>query len=1085
MKKLLTLLFAVISCVAIGQTKPPQTIGNKDNIVKTLGQLAADSAFLMPKDTIHSLQPTDRAIAFKGNYVYKWTGYRWDYFLIGADTLYVDSPLRVRVDSSFNPPHRILFILKANGLESGGIVTKAACLQIGVTPSIYNIGFKQYSTPDTVLTVATPDISFPRTDEVVVDTLGHIYILTGVPSATPTPITTNPSSQIVLSTYTVAAGATCLPINVKVIYDQDSTGEFTHALSGAASTIAFANTDNPQHLTKATFISSFHNGAKITFTDAGLDTVQLGEVIKHFFYFNGAFGGQIQEQFFLNSAAVSNNVVINPYFNPNDSNRYITAVIPLSVWNFTTRTNPTFNKIVITLIGNDTSGAKGFYFDYLQLQTGLSNINIAPVTVYDFTKTTARDSIILTLTDGTRFAVKDSVGSGGGSGGTQALSSVLINGNSTQRQYIFNDSVATASGSGATNFQLKPQNYNTTYGLNARASLFQQSYGYYPGVNFDARPNVVLAWASYNGAFNSPLFANEPTWSFRGETHFTPSPGVSLNEFHLPEFKDSAGNSRRINSYYVNSANGSTSQTQQIDSWTMYQGRTDTPNVAISAGVISFYENTNGHLTFANSRKPQNVFDISLGDAGSTIGATGFDTANTRITFGVPGLFTTTPTFGANYAALQVNVTKANYPGIQILPSGIGSSDYKGIYELPATTGIYDALKSINLSAGTSQISLAGQGGKMQYQLWDYGSGRIWNMAMTSGGTPEYSLRFGIDLDSALLIRGNTGFAKFKYNLGIGTAEPTARFMVPAPTATAGTGQIKFVTGTLPTTPEIGLMNMSNGLWFLDSSNSVRDTISTRRWARNNIAGSGGAFVALDGSTPLTANWNAGAFTLESRQTAGTANTNYDGLIASNTGTASSGNQMYSPSLILEGRSWNTTASASQAHRWRIWNQTIQNNSAAGTLTIDANGNGGAYTNFLTIPYSTGVITAPFGFSTSSGVSNFSTTTFIGLTTMSRYKTSGVALGYIAKTANYTATTTDYTIECTANTFTVTLPTAVGISGTSYVITNSGAGVITVATTSSQTFVNVTATPTTLTLNQFNTTTLQSNGANWLRLTNL
>lgn len=93
--------------------------------------------------------------------------------------------------------------------------------------------------------------------------------------------------------------------------------------------------------------------------------------------------------------------------------------------------------------------------------------------------------------------------------------------------------------------------------------------------------------------------------------------------------------------------------------------------------------------------------------------------------------------------------------------------------------------------------------------------------------------------------------------------------------------------------------------------------------------------------------------------------------------------------------------------------------------------------------------------------------------------------GYIAKTATYTATNADYTIECTANTFTTTLPTAVGIEGRQYVITNSGAGVITLATTSSQTFVNVTATPTTLTLNQFNTVIVQSNGANWLRISSL
>ena len=87
---------------------------------------------------------------------------------------------------------------------------------------------------------------------------------------------------------------------------------------------------------------------------------------------------------------------------------------------------------------------------------------------------------------------------------------------------------------------------------------------------------------------------------------------------------------------------------------------------------------------------------------------------------------------------------------------------------------------------------------------------------------------------------------------------------------------------------------------------------------------------------------------------------------------------------------------------------------------------------------------------------------------------------YVAKTGTYTILGTDESIECTSGTFTLTLPTAVGRAGQKYFITNSGSGSITLATTSSQTFVNVTATPTTLTLAQFDAKILISNGANWL-----
>jgi hypothetical protein len=87
------------------------------------------------------------------------------------------------------------------------------------------------------------------------------------------------------------------------------------------------------------------------------------------------------------------------------------------------------------------------------------------------------------------------------------------------------------------------------------------------------------------------------------------------------------------------------------------------------------------------------------------------------------------------------------------------------------------------------------------------------------------------------------------------------------------------------------------------------------------------------------------------------------------------------------------------------------------------------------------------------------------------------ATAYVAKTATYTATAADYTIDCTANTFTVTLPTAVGITGRIYVIKNTGTGVITVDGNSTETIDG----QLTQTLNQWNTLKIQSNGSSgWI-----
>jgi predicted ATP-dependent Lon-type protease len=56
----------------------------------------------------------------------------------------------------------------------------------------------------------------------------------------------------------------------------------------------------------------------------------------------------------------------------------------------------------------------------------------------------------------------------------------------------------------------------------------------------------------------------------------------------------------------------------------------------------------------------------------------------------------------------------------------------------------------------------------------------------------------------------------------------------------------------------------------------------------------------------------------------------------------------------------------------------------------------------------------------------------------------GISVTYLVKEE-------DYLIDVTGNTVTVTLPTAVGVNGKNYVIKNRGTGVVTVATTSSQT----------------------------------
>jgi len=87
-----------------------------------------------------------------------------------------------------------------------------------------------------------------------------------------------------------------------------------------------------------------------------------------------------------------------------------------------------------------------------------------------------------------------------------------------------------------------------------------------------------------------------------------------------------------------------------------------------------------------------------------------------------------------------------------------------------------------------------------------------------------------------------------------------------------------------------------------------------------------------------------------------------------------------------------------------------------------------------------------------------------------------ISNGYVAKTTAYTVTPADYTINCTSGTFTVTMPTAVGLDGQEFIIKSTSSGVITVATTSSQTIDGAT----TVSLSTYEGVTLVSDGANWI-----
>jgi hypothetical protein len=88
----------------------------------------------------------------------------------------------------------------------------------------------------------------------------------------------------------------------------------------------------------------------------------------------------------------------------------------------------------------------------------------------------------------------------------------------------------------------------------------------------------------------------------------------------------------------------------------------------------------------------------------------------------------------------------------------------------------------------------------------------------------------------------------------------------------------------------------------------------------------------------------------------------------------------------------------------------------------------------------------------------------------------GIILPEVSVSSTYSVLSTDYLIDCTSNSFTVNLPTAVGITGKIYQVKNSGSGTITIDGNGSQTIDG----SVTKSLSPNDVIQITSDGANWL-----
>lgn len=412
MKKTLTILFTVLSCAVMAQ-KPIQPLGVKTNRVKVLGEFAADSAMVFPKDTIKLLS-TDRAIAFKGATMYMWNGSTW--VLPLAST--VDSilaSLSKKVDSiTFNPSENVDTVIyhiggssyiagyidRQSGLISGGIVTWSGTgLSFDVTPAIYRIGGKRYTSPAGSVTLSTADPTLPRLDVIAVDTTGHIIVITGTPSVNPSIPQTDPAYQIYLTSVLVPAGATTpAGVQSEIVYDENVEWQTSTTSTG----IDF-NSTPAYHGSKAISGAISSSGVNLFFTNdtpvQATDYTTLKFYIKRPQQTGRRQPFNLAITFYNGSNSVSNKYKVGGTDGVTDDTSYLNISIPLSNFNFSSNT---FDNIRFTYGG---AGETSFLLDYIQLQKGITNDGgSAGNFVTNIYKKASTDSVFYTRNDIPVFA---------------------------------------------------------------------------------------------------------------------------------------------------------------------------------------------------------------------------------------------------------------------------------------------------------------------------------------------------------------------------------------------------------------------------------------------------------------------------------------------------------------------------------------------------------------------------------------------------------------------------------------------------------------------------------------------------------
>ncbi len=327
----------------------------------------------------------------------------------------------------------------ANGCVYGCVVTRLHDYVYNVSASGYYINDVFYESPSTDKTLSAADATDNRIDLFGVTTSNTATVIEGTAANPSLEPDYDANTTLIINSATVYAGTTEPPNSPNWIYQENV--EWTTTAS--AGTINPNSTNNPYagskdvegtNVTNATYIN-FVSPTAVDWSKYNYLTFQIRS--------KGNFSTTKKLVFRWMSSinnSVGNNVPVGSGsygFISTQTASYQTISIPLSDFGSISLAD----RLRIT--ESNTSGTQGWYLDNIQLQ--YIPQTTPNITVVFYGKNATRDSTVLLLSNGTRFAAFDSSGAGGGLSNITGLitegTNVTITGTGTSGDpYVINSS---------------------------------------------------------------------------------------------------------------------------------------------------------------------------------------------------------------------------------------------------------------------------------------------------------------------------------------------------------------------------------------------------------------------------------------------------------------------------------------------------------------------------------------------------------------------------------------------------------------------------------------------------------------------